>query len=175
MWVVGSQGKISRIVTLSLLVLSSPLILTWIVVQVPFSVVEHAAMRRREKRFAIRMGAAGRLIAWAEARSQIDNQHGTLIGESVAHDAYRLWWTAEDIPAISPYPCCFEGNKPPEPWEHIVFDDWCRSRFTNPASGTARLVDIQRADQEWLDYLLTAGNRYVRVHRAGRDDRFCPV
>jgi hypothetical protein len=110
------------------------------------------------------MRATGRLVAWAEARSQIDAQHGTFIGERVSGYAHRLWWTPEDVAALSPHPCGFGDDKPPELWEHILFDEWCRSRYTNPQFGSARLVDIRKPDEpEWLSHLLTAGNRYVCV------------
>jgi hypothetical protein len=159
---VASQGKISEIASLSLLVLLSPVILLWIIVQVPFSEVRRTTARRREKRFAAEMRAAGRLVTWAEARSQIDNQHGTLIGEFVSN-AYRLWWTPEDVPSLSPYPCRFEADKPPEHSDHSLFDEWCRSQFTSPESGTARLVDIRKPDEEeWFYYRAPAG-KHVHV------------
>ena len=160
----ASQGKISRIASLALLVLISPLILLWIIVQLPVSVVQRIIVRQREKRFAAEMRATGRLVTWADARSQLDNQHGTFIEETVSAHAYRIWWTPDDVSDLSPYPCCLDDDNPPELWEHILFDEWCRSRFTSPESGTAQLVDIRKPEEAGLwDSLHAAGKRYVRV------------
>jgi len=130
--------KIGRILVF---VLALTLILIVAVASIPASLIEQSRMRRRERRFAADMKSAGRLISWVDARSEVDNGHGTFIGESVVPRGYRLWWTPEDIPVISPYPCYFEGFKLPDR-EHALFFEWCWTRFTSPDSGIARLVDI---------------------------------
>lgn len=157
----ASRGTSAKLIGPTLLVLLSPLILLWIIVAIPFSLIKGGMVRWREKRFAARMRAADRLVSWAEARSQIDVQRGTLIDESVPGDVSRLWWTPVDVPTLSPHPYCPEGDKPPEPWQHINFDEWCRSQFTNPETGSAKLIDLHRADRDELwDHLVKDGKHY---------------
>ena len=157
---VTSREAISRVSRLALLVLSSPLILLWIIVSLSFSLLERLWVRRREKSFAARMRADGRLVPWADARSNIDQRYGTLIDEHVP-GASRLWWTPDDVPALCPHTYCPEGDKPPELSQHILFDEWCRSRFTNPQSGSAKLIDLRRPDEdEFWDHLFRTGNPY---------------
>jgi hypothetical protein len=161
----------------------APLLLIWIVVQLPFSLVGSAAKRRRDRRFAAAMRAAGRVVSWADARVQADGRHGTFVEEWVSTDGYRLWWTPEDVPATCPYPCRFEENEseridPPvrggqfkelnelqtaDASHYAMFDEWCRSRLTSPQSGTALLVNIN--EREWMDYMISraAGGRYISV------------
>jgi hypothetical protein len=156
--------KIGRLLRL---VLMAPVIVVVAVTSIPVSMFERRTMRQREKRFAADMRAIGRLVSWIEARSQIDNECGTLIEES-SPDGYRLWWTPEDIPAVSPYPCCFEDGKIPDVQAYGPVFEWCRSRFTNPASGTARLIDMAVEDgKDAMTYLCTdcAARRRVRVYR----------
>ena len=59
-----------------------------------------------------RVRARCRLVTWAETRSPIDVLRGTLIDENVPGCVSRLWWTPEDVPALSPHPYCPEGDKP---------------------------------------------------------------
>jgi hypothetical protein len=109
-----------------------------------------------------------------EARSRVDHGHGTLIAEAMnIKDPWRIWWTTEDIPAASPYPCDFEAC--PELWdeERTPFDQWCRSRFTDPASGTALLVDLRTAehlDESMFDDL-RAAHRMVTISGWKKADR----
>jgi len=163
-----------------------PLTVIWIVVQIPFSLVESAAKRQRDRWFAATMRAEGRVVSWADARAQVDAQHGTFVEELVSTDGYRLWWTPEDVPATCPYPCRFKENdseridqllrdgqfeqlkelQAADASHYAMFDEWCRSRLTSPQSGTARLVDISRSDgREWMDYMIgrATGGRYVSI------------
>jgi hypothetical protein len=158
-------GKIGRLLRL---VLMAPVILIVGVASIPVCMFERRIMRQREKRFAADMKTVGRLVSWIEARSQIDNERGTLIEESVSPDGYRLWWTSEDIPTVSPYPCCFEDGKIPDVQVYRPFFEWCRFRFTNPESGTAQLIDLAAVDgKDATTYLCTdsAAHRRVRIHR----------
>ena len=128
-----------------------PLVVIWIAVQIPFlpfSLIKSAAKRNREKRFAAAMRAAARVVSWADARAQVDGQHGTFVEEFVSTDGYRLWWTPEDVPATSPYPCRFKENdskrtdqllrdgkfeelkelRAADASQYAMFDEWCRLR-----------------------------------------------
>ena len=145
----GDLGKVKRIALAALLIVLSPAILAFcvifIIVQIPSSAVDHRRRVRRRKSFAAQMSAAGRVITWAELRSQLDaSPHGTLIEEHAEEDLY-VWWTPEDIAALSPHLCCFDEPCPKTRSDMEVFRpffDWCRSRFTSPESGTALLVEV---------------------------------
>jgi len=157
-------------------VLALPLILAVAVVavipQLPISLIKRSRMRRREKRFAADMKSAGRFISWAEARSEVDSGRGAFIGEFALRGGYRLWWTLEDVRKVSPHPCYFDDEGPPG-LAHAPFFDWCCSRFTDPESGRALLVDLE-GDQS-LDYFMRgAAGRHVLVDqgflgRSGHD------
>lgn len=118
------------------------------------------------------MRATGRVVSWADARAQVDGQHGTFVEEFVSTGGCRLWWTPEDVPATTPYPCRFKdhdsklvdqlvrdgkfeelkGLRAADASQYAMFDEWCRSRLTSPQSGTALLVDLARSDhQELMD------------------------
>ena len=136
-------------------------------VSIPVAGISLFFKRRGKTRFAARMKDAGRWISWAEAHSEVEQGRGTFIEETLSlKGPFRLWWTPEDIPAASPYPCRFEAFAEGlfEP-EAIAFFEWCQSRFTNPESGIARLVDhrIDIADLEEALAELHAAHRCVCV------------
>jgi len=143
-------GKVKKIALAALLIVLSPailaLLLIVIIVQIPSSAIDWRRRVRRQKRFAAQMAAAGRLMPWAELRHRLDaNSLGTLIEEDAEDDLYNIWWTPDDIAALSPHPCYFEPPCPETGRDmegFRPFFEWCRSRFTNPESGTALLVDI---------------------------------
>src|ERR1700733_9146153 len=113
------------------------------------------------------MKSVGRLVPWIEAPSQGECGGGSFIGEQLTHKGpYRLWWTSEDISQLSPHPCCFEEY--PDFWdpEHGRFNEWCRSRLTDPASGAALLVDRRGTEHADLEQALShfrSAHRYVSV------------
>jgi hypothetical protein len=93
-------------------------------------------VRRREKQFTDEMQAVGRLLMWAQARSQIDEYRGTLIDERVpGDDVSRLWWTPEDVSALSPHPYCPEGDKPAD-------SEGCRSAFRTDVDHRSEVMSI---------------------------------
>src|SRR5512143_3749894 len=138
----------------------------------PFSIVDRKRMVRRQKSFDAQMAAAGRLIPWAELRSQLTaNSQGTIIEEDTQDDLYNVWWTPEDIAALSPHPCCFETPSPTTKQateEFRPFFEWCRSRFTNPESGTALLVDVGKDFWNFVEG--TKGRPCVHVRRLPKID-----
>src|SRR5208337_1342115 len=150
---------------MALLIVLSPAILIYVIVQIPFSIIDQRRRARRQKSFAAQMAAAGRLIPWPEFRSQLDaNSQGTLIEEDAEDDLYNVWWTPEDIAALSPHPCCFEspGTRPDMEGFRPYFE-WCRSRFTSPESGTALLVDVGK--DFWSFFENTKGRPCVFIKR----------
>jgi hypothetical protein len=167
----GGGVKVKRIAGAALLIVLSPAILVlcliFIIVQIPSSIVDRRRRARRQRSFEAQMAAAGRLIPWAELRSQLAaNSEGTLIEEDAEDDLYNVWWTPEDVAALSPHPCCFEPPSPktrPDMEGFRPFFEWCRSRFTSPESGTALLVDVGK--DFWSFFEGTKGRPCVHVNR----------
>lgn len=134
---------------------------------IPVAGISRFIKRRGETRFAAQMKDARRWISWAEAHSEVERGRGTFIEENLSFKGpFRLWWTPEDIPAASPYPCSFEALADGflEPGA-IAFYGWCHSRFTNPESGIALLVDQRMGidDLEKALAVLRAAHRCVCV------------
>jgi hypothetical protein len=110
---------------------------------IPWTYIHKLVQGRREKWFASQMKALDRLMTWKELELAIERKEGTFIGEYLSvKGPFRLWWTAEDISALSPYKFDrghhFAWFEP----EFAPFFQWCRARFTDPRSGTAKLVSI---------------------------------
>ena len=138
--------------------------------QLPFALAKGLAKRQRDKRFAAAIQSTGRAVSWQDARRLVSNQQGTLIEETSfsAGGPYRLWWTPDYVPDVCPYRCRFKDE--PEftrhfekllhdgqsdeakrieaaaHSEHAMFYEWCSSRYTNPESGTALLVNTAELD-----------------------------
>ena len=137
-------------------------------VSIPVTLVGRYFTRRREAQFGVEMKLVGRWISWDEASSRVADG-GTFIEEYLSFKGpYRLWWTSEDISKTSPHPCCFQDK----PWEFEdgAFFDWCGSRFTDPVSGAASIVDYKETEQGDVARLLAplrTRNRCISIHRAG--------
>jgi hypothetical protein len=57
------------------------------------------------------MKAANRSVSWAEACSRAENGNGCLISDHQSMKGpVRVWWTSNDVPAITPYACFFEES-----------------------------------------------------------------
>jgi hypothetical protein len=160
-------GTLKRIGGIALLTVLSPAILIYVVVQIPFSILDQRRRVRRQKSFAAKMASAGRLISWPELRLQLNaSSQGTLIEEDAEDDLYNVWWTLEDIATLSPHPCCFETSCPETSLDmegFRTFFEWCRSRFTSPESGTALLVDVRK--DFWSFFESTKGRPCVLIKR----------
>jgi hypothetical protein len=107
------------------------------------------------------MNTAGRLLTWKELQLAIENEQGTVIGECLSPTGpFRLWWTPEDIPALSPHKCDREKVWGwPEP-EFLPFFEWSYAKYTSPQSGLARLVCVPDEEEKGLMKKLS-GVRFV--------------
>lgn len=154
------RGKL-REVSILFLPIYLPLFLIAGAISIPWTYVQTLRQRRQERRFEARMKASGRLMTWRELELAIVNKRGTVIGESMSTKGpFRLWWTPDDIPAVSPHR--FERGHHwawPEP-EFFPFFDWCHAHYTNPKSGFARLVTSSERERRELAKNL-AGVRFV--------------
>lgn len=107
--------------------------------------------RRQEKSFATRMSAVGRSISWKDLETALDKNQGTIIGECLSEKGpCRLWWTPENVRAVSPHKCYPEGYSrdlyfgPYVDPDFASFFEWCYTTFTSPHSGTGRLISIPK-------------------------------
>jgi hypothetical protein len=127
-----------------------PVLLIAGLVSIPLAPLHRARERKRESVVAQNLTARGRVVAWAEAKTFIECGHGTLIGEySTLKGPYRLWWTEDDIVAITPYPPCRDVL----PWEHDSqeFFAWCRERYTDLEMGRASWVDLTGLPEQEME------------------------
>jgi hypothetical protein len=142
------EGKKGTYIPMPFSLLFIPVLFIGAAISIPWGYVDNLVKRRRERRFADQMQAVGRLMTWKEFESAIENKQGTIIGEYLScKGPFRLWWTGEDIPAISPH----KWERENLPWyepEFAPFFDWCYARFTNPQSGTARLVIVPAEERK---------------------------
>ena len=98
------ESKNSRRISIVFLPIYLPLFLIAGALSIPWTYALKLRQRHREKQFAKQMEPSGRLITWKEFESAIENGRGTAIGESLSMKGpFRLWWTPEDIPVVSPY------------------------------------------------------------------------
>jgi hypothetical protein len=96
--------------------------------------------RKREKRLlAESMTKQNRVMRWSDFVQVAEEKRGTLIVEGDPRKGPHLWWTSEDVRAISPYACSDDLgtllNRSYKP-----FHEWCYKRYANPATGSGLIV-----------------------------------
>ena len=140
----GTGGPLSlRNLAFGLLMLP-PLLLT-AVLSIPFGWIRKFVVERSERRFAKQMKLAGRLKSWNEIQGFVVSKTGTLICEQLSiKGPSRLWWTADNIPEISPFPYATSNNRTRICYEAEFrpFGKWCFQQYTSPSTGKAFLVDL---------------------------------
>jgi hypothetical protein len=123
---------------------------------IPATKVWYAIMRRQERRFALKMKAKDKLFSWDEACSRVERGNGYLISDHFSiKGPIRLWWTAEDVLAVSPYPYILEESPELIASPNAEFIAWCRCRYTNPQSGAAVLVELREPESQRERQVLT--------------------
>ncbi len=147
----AASGRAGRVIGPPVSLLLIPVLFIGAAISIPWVYIQRRVRRRREKRFTEEMQAVGRHMTWKELELAIANNQGTIIGEYLSSKGpFRLWWTEEDIPAVSPYKC---DRKEHVAWfepEFAPFFEWCYARFTNPQSGIARFVVIPAEEHKKL-------------------------
>lgn len=136
---------------------------------IPVSVVRRIVERRREARFAQDMKIVGRMTAWSEVASEMEEGNGTVICEWLSMKGpVRAWWTPDDIVAISPYSCSLDEYPDFFDAELVNFFKWCGERYTCPVGGNGKLIIVPKALQDSthtkMDHFRSA-NRYVSIYR----------
>lgn len=121
--------------------------------------------RRRERAFTSMMIGRGRGMDWEEFAAAMARGEGTAIDEAVtAEGPWRIWWTAEDVAAESPYPVA-AGEWVMVGWEPrwFPFFHWAAERYLDVERGRARLVAVPAAERQ----------RVVEIVRGGRHVTVC--
>jgi hypothetical protein len=133
----SSKGNGPRKISIVFLPIYLPLLFIAGAISISWSHVHRRRQRRSERRFAEQMSAAGRLMAWREFQVAMESGSGTAIGEFLSTKGpFRLWWTAENIPAVSPHECDRRHHFAwPEP-EFSRFFEWCHT-IHKPTVGTS--------------------------------------
>lgn len=128
-----------------------PLLFIGAAISIPWSYVYKLRRRRDEEKFVEEMNAVGRLMTWDEFQAVTQTGRGTVIGEYLSTKGpFRVWWTPEDIPAVSPHKWNRGHHWAWPEAEFSPFFQWCHERYTNPRSGVARLVRIPEEERKGL-------------------------
>src|SRR5580700_6606649 len=73
-------------------------------ISIPWTRISRLNQRRKERRFTEQMSASGRLMTWKALQLALEHRQGTVIGEYLSLGGpFRVWWTSDDIPAVSPH------------------------------------------------------------------------
>lgn len=141
-------------------------------IAIPYTYVRGWRQKRRERKFTSEMAAAGRFLTWDQFEKLLGSStEGTIIIEWFSlKGPVRTWWTPEGVPIPTAYKEYGRGGGiPSDDPELIPFFDWCRSTFTDPQGGTAKLVEVpleKRAEHKELmkgkpRILIYSGQRYL--------------
>jgi hypothetical protein len=130
-------------------------------ISIPWTQINRLNQRRKERKFTEQMSASGRLMTWKALQLALDHRQGTVIGEYLSMSGpLRVWWTSDDIPAVSPHRWEREKHLAWLEPEFLPFFKWTYEQFTNPKSGLARLVCVPDEERKGLEKKLS-GVRFV--------------
>lgn len=142
------KGKVVPLpYSIPIVVLFFALFLIVALISIPATRMYFGLQRRRERRFTAKLRAAGRVISWEDARSLVEQGRGLFIAEYLSiKGPHRLWWTPDTVPALCPYPCCFDDFPDFLPHLSGPFHLWCRARYTDVNSGSALWVERSQTE-----------------------------
>jgi hypothetical protein len=116
-----------------------PLLAIAALVSLPFLPLVAWWEERKRRLLADAMTAKNRVMQWPEFVQALEKKRGTLIIEGDPRKGPNFWWTAENIRALSPYPCsCDLGTLFDR--RYRPFRAWCYEHYASPATGSAFLV-----------------------------------
>jgi hypothetical protein len=111
------------------------------ILSIPCGMVAVIFIALRERRLFRRLASTHRTIPWCEVEQHLAAGRGTLIIEQAQKQSVRLWWTPDDIPALSPCPPpafadldFIKLDRAAQP-----FVAWCFQRYLSLTSGSAFL------------------------------------
>lgn len=130
---------------------------------IPITWLFRLSQAQQLRRLLVQMRTRDRVLQWDEFRSLVVEKQGTVIGESLSiKGPFRLWWTPQDVPALSPHPCNADTVPPYFEPEFAPFSKWCVMHYINLEEGSAKLVDVPKAEWKTLESVL-ANARYVTI------------
>jgi len=132
-------------------IIAIPLLLVGALLSYPYTWTRRFVQNRNEAGFRERMNQTGRTIPWDEAKRAAAQQTGTLLCETLSiKGPSRLWWTSGIIAEITPFPFAKPSDNEFAFFEKefIPFANWCREKYTDPVSGTAKLVVQPGSDKK---------------------------
>ncbi len=101
---------------------------------------------RREQRNLNIVRQSGRVVAFADVAEELKQKRGTLLVEDFA----RIWWTPDDVQALSrEFPDLNEETQiAPNTTKVLRLMVWIFERYTSPDTGTAMLIDDRRSTEK---------------------------
>jgi hypothetical protein len=109
-------------------------------ISIPWTQISRLNQGRKERKFTEQMSASGRLMTWKALQLALDHRQGTVIGEYLSMSGpFRMWWTSDNVPAVSPHRWEREKHLAWLEPKFLPFFEWTYEQFTNPKSGLARL------------------------------------
>lgn len=95
--------------------------------------------RHKRKLLTAGMTARNRVMPWPDFVRAAKEKRGTLIIEGDPRKGPNLWWTPEDLSAVSPHSCSLDLRTLLDR-TYQPFRFWCYERYTSPSTGSASLV-----------------------------------
>jgi hypothetical protein len=133
---------------------------------IPWTSIRKSVKSRQERRFAEQMRKVGRVMEWSEFKRAESIASGTVIGEWLSiKGPFRLWWTPDDIPKITPHKWNREKHVAWMDPGFLPFYQWCYARYTNPEAGVAQLVPVSKEERELLKAIIK-NDRFVLIGRS---------
>jgi len=121
-------------------------LLVMAVVSVPVEFVYRLRQQRDEKRLRPRLAAAGRFMEWPAVEAKLRAGEGTLIVEHLSPKGpIREWWAEDDVIAATPVPLPASLKTPPAEGQLPPLQEFaagCMARYTDTASGAAKLTEV---------------------------------
>lgn len=116
-----------------------PLLLIGAILSRPLGPIFNWWQKRKKRLLKDAVAKRGGLMPWNDFVPTAEEKRGTLIIEGNIFKGPNLWWTAEDVRAMSPHP--YPGDSDDfRSREFQPFRAWCYRRYSDPVTGCALLV-----------------------------------
>jgi hypothetical protein len=146
-----------------------PLLLLATVTSPIWMLIFHFMHWRGEKREIQKMKEVGRFIEWTELMDLSGNgKNGTLIFEQAQKAGLRLWWTSDDVIALSPYSLPDEDEIDYLCIIPCPFMTWIRSKYTGAEGKALRTFRITQHAPGFAKAADFASTGFARVVPAVR-------
>lgn len=149
-WTVGETGSLTPLqkfvmIPLAPLAIGGALLgvsvlLPLVVVWFPFIVMQQ---RQRRRHLLRELESQGRFRTAEQLHSELSSGHGTLLLEVGARGAYRIWWTADELPGAHSLDRFWHEHR--SLWEHCSQEGQISpflTQYLDLHGGTAALTDL---------------------------------